>query len=156
MHPLKSAQISHLKIDEVYTKVLRIELCWFCRLFFSKIGYKTPQTHGNNDYAIELINDWQLTYAPIYSLRPVELETLKVYIKNNLANHFIKPVKFSVGAPILFDKKSDGSLRFCKDYQYLNNLTIKNWYPLFLVRKSFDWLYWACRFTQLELTNAYH
>ncbi len=42
------------------------------------------------------------------------------------------------------------------DYRGLNNLTIKNQYPLPLVEESLDWLGWARRFIQLDLTNAYH
>ncbi len=86
----------------------------------------------------------------------MELETLKAYIENNLANGFIRPSKSPVGVPILFDKKPNGSLRLCVDYQGFNNLTIKNRYPLSLVGKSLDRLGRARRFTQLDLTNAYH
>ncbi len=42
------------------------------------------------------------------------------------------------------------------DYRGLNNLTIKNQYPLPLIGESLDWLGWARHFTQLDLTNAYH
>ena len=77
----------------------------------------------------------------------VELEILKTYIKKNLANDIIKPSKSTVEAPILFDKKPilfnkkpDGSLRLYMDYQGLNNLTIKNRYPLLFVGKSLDQL----------------
>ena len=58
---------------------------------------------------------------------------MKAYIKNNLANDFIKPSKSPAGAFILINKKLDSSLKLYVDYQALNNLTIKNWYPLFLV-----------------------
>ncbi len=84
------------------------------------------------------MDDWQPSYGPIYSLRPVELETLKAYIENNLANGFIKPSMSPVKVLIFFDKKSDSSLRLYVDYQSLNNLTIKNWYLLPLVKESFD------------------
>ncbi len=46
----------------------------------------------------------------------MELETLKAYIENNLASGFIWPSKSPAGAPILFDKKPNGSLRLCIDY----------------------------------------
>ncbi len=69
---------------------------------------------------------------------------MKAYIENNLANGFIRPLKSSAGAPILFDKKG------------LNNLTIKNRYPLLLVGESLDQLGRAQCFTQLDLTNTYH
>ena len=84
------------------------------------------------------------------------METLKAYIETNLANGFIRPSKSPAGAPILFDRKSDGSLRLCVDYRGLNNLTIKNRYPLPLVGESLDRLGRARRFTQLDLTSAYH
>ena len=86
----------------------------------------------------------------------MELETLKVYIKNNLVNGFIRPSKSLTRAPILFDKKLDGSIRLYMDYRGLNNLSIKNWYPLPLVRVLLDRLNWARRFTQLDMTNVYH
>ncbi len=93
---------------------------------------------GIYDHAIELVDDWQPLYGPIYSLGLVELETLKVYIKNNLANSFIRPSKSLTGASIFFNKNSDRSLQLYIDYRGLNNLIIKNRYLLPLVRKSLD------------------
>ena len=58
----------------------------------------------------------QPPYGPIYSLGAVELGTLKTYIETNLANVFICPSKSPAGAPILFDRKPDGSLCLCVDY----------------------------------------
>ena len=86
----------------------------------------------------------------------MELEILKIYIKTNIANGFIKPSKSLVGAPIFFDKKPDGSLQLCVDYWAFNKLTIKNKYLLPLVRKFLDWLGQVWQFTQLELTSAYY
>ena len=79
-----------------------------------------------NEHAIELEEDKQLPFGPIYSLGPVELETLKTYIETNLANGFIRPSKSPAGALILFNQKPDGSFRLCVDYWGLNNITIKN------------------------------
>ena len=79
-----------------------------------------------NDHAIKLEKGKQLLFDLVYSLGPVELETLKIYIKTNLANNFIRSFKFSARAPILFDRKSDRSLYFYADYWGLNNITIKN------------------------------
>ncbi len=81
---------------------------------------------------------------------------MKAYIKYNLASGFIRSSKSLAGALILFDKKPDGSLRLCMDYRDLNNLTIKNQYPQLLVGELLDRLSRAQRFTQLDLTNAYH
>ncbi len=79
-----------------------------------------------NNYVIELVNDRQLSYNLIYNLGLIELETLKIYIENNLANSFIRPSKFPARAPIFFNKKLDKSLQLCINYQGLKNLIIKN------------------------------
>ncbi len=97
-----------------------------------------------------------ISYGPIYNLLPIELETLKTYIKNNLANSFIKPFKSPTGAPIRFNKKLDSRLRLCVDYRSLNNMIIKNWSILLLVGELLDQLGRAQRFTQLDLINAYN
>ncbi len=69
-----------------------------------------------NNHDIKLVNDHQRFYNPIYSLGLVELEILKAYIQNNLANSFIKPSKSLVGPPILFNSMPNRILRLCIDY----------------------------------------
>ncbi len=137
MYPLRRAQIAYLKADEVLTKVPS-EYADFTDVFSPKLAAKLSEQTGINNHAIELVDDRQLPHGPIYNLGPVELETLKVYIKNNLASGFIRPSKSPIRAHILFDKTPDGSLRLCVDYRGLNNLTINNWYPLPLIEKSLD------------------
>ncbi len=137
VHPSRKAQIAHLEVDESPTEVPS-EYTDFADVFLPKLAAELSEHTGINDHAIELVDDWQTPYGPIYSFGPVELETLKAYIKKNLASGFIRPSKFPAGAPILFDKKPDGSLRLCVDYRGLNNLIIKNWYPLPLIRESLD------------------
>ncbi len=69
-----------------------------------------PENTGMNEHIIKLIKGKQLLYRSIYAFRPVELETLKAYIKTHRKTGFIQPSKSPIGAPILFDKKTDGSL----------------------------------------------
>ncbi len=109
-----------------------------------------------NEHVIELVEEKQPPYGPIYALSPVELETLKTYIKTHLKTGFIRPSKSPTGAPILFDKKSNSSLHLCVDHRGLKNLTIKNRYLLLLIGEALDRLGRAKRFTQLDLTSAYH
>ena len=109
-----------------------------------------------NEYAIKLEEGKQPPFRPIYSLGPVELEIWKTYIKTNLANDFICPSKSLAEAPILFDKKPDGSLCLYIDYRGFNNIRIKNQYLLPLIKQSLDQLGRAKQFTQLNLMNAYH
>ena len=102
-------------------------------IFSAENAAKLLENTGINEHTIELEESKQPFFRPIYSLGPMELETLKTYIKNNLVNGFIRPSKSLAGAPILFDRKPNGSLRLCIDYWDLNNITIKNRYPLPLI-----------------------
>lgn len=79
-----------------------------------------------NKYTIKLINGKQFPYKPIYTLNPVELEILKIYIKTHLKTEFLWASKSPADASILFDKKSDSSFCLYVNYQGLNNLTIRN------------------------------
>ena len=155
VHPSRRPQISSLIAEEAPTKV-PAKYSDFADVFSPDLASELPEHTGINNHAIELVEGQQPPYGPIYSLGPVELETLKAYIETNLANGFIRPSKSPAGAPILFDRKSDGSLRLCVDYRGLNNLTIKNRYPLPLIGESLDRLGRAKQFTQLDLTSAYH
>ena len=111
---------------------------------------------GKNKHAIKLKESKQPFFGSIYSLSPVELETLKFYIKINLANGFIWPFKSPVGISIPFNEKPDRSFRFCVDYWGLNNITIKNQYPQSLIGESLNQFDSAKQFTSLNLINAYH
>ena len=148
-------QVSGLITEKAPTKVFA-EYSDFADVFSLDLVSKLSEYTGINDHTIKLVNGQQPPYGRIYSLGPVELETLKAYIKTNLANGFIKPSKSLAGALILFDQKSDGSLRLCVNYRGLNNLTIKNQYPLPLTGELLDRLKRARQFTQLDFTSVYH
>ena len=100
---------------EAPTKVL-VEYSDFMNVFSSDFASKLHKHNGINDHAIELVDGQQLSYGPIYSLEPLELETSKACIETNLANGFIRPSKSPASAPILFDRKSDSSFRLCVNY----------------------------------------
>ena len=155
VHPFRRPQISGLIDEKAPTKV-PAKYSDFADVFSPDLATELPEHTKINTHAIDLEEGKQPLYGPIYSLGPVELETLKTYIETNLANGFIRPSKSLAGAPILFDKKPDGSLCLCVDYRGLNNITIKNRYPLLLVGESLDCLGRAKQFTQLDLTSAYH
>ena len=119
----------------------------FSNVFFSDSTAELPEYTRINDHSINLLNNKQLLYSMIYSLKPVELEILKTYIKVNLASNFIKLPKFSASALILFVRKKDSNLRLYINYQGLNNLTIKNRYPLPLIRNLLNCLSYVKHFT---------
>ena len=144
IHPSREAQIALLVAEEVK---IPTEYSDFSDVFSEEKASILPEATELNQHAIELQEGQQPPYGPIYSLGPVELKTLKTYIKTKLANGFIWPSKSPAGALILFVGKPDASLRLCVDYQGLNYFTIKNQYPLPLISESLDRLGRAKRFT---------
>ena len=86
----------------------------------------------------------------------VELATMKDYIKNYLANDFIRPSQSPAAAPVMFVKRPDGKLRLVVDYRSLNAVTVKNRFPLPLIPEMLDRLHMAKVFTKIDLRNAYH
>ena len=108
---------------------------------FSKKSAVVLSEHTEIDtHTIDLEEDKEPLYRPIYNLDTVELEILKTYIETNLANGFICLLISPTSALILFDKKFDKSHRLYIDYRGLNNIIIKNRYPLLLVKQSLDYL----------------
>ena len=74
----------------------------FSDVFSSDSAAELPEYTGINNHPIDLLDDKQLLYGPIYSLGPMKLEKLKTYIGVNLASGFIRPSKSPAGASILF------------------------------------------------------
>ncbi|KAI7791583.1 hypothetical protein IRJ41_025951 [Triplophysa rosa] len=78
------------------------------------------------------------------------------YIRDSLQAGLIHRSSSPAGAGFFFVQKKDGSLRPCIDYRGLNDITIKNRYPLPLMSSAFELLQGAKVFTKLDLRNAYH
>ncbi len=106
-----------------------------------------PENTGINKHTIKLIERKQPSYRPIYTLNSMELRTLKAYIKPHFKTRFIRPFKSPPSAPIFFNKKPNSSFCLYVDYRDLNNLTIKNFYPVPLIGKALDFLGQAKQFT---------
>ncbi len=146
IHLSQAAQIAALQWDKAPTEI-PAEYSDYADIFSSELAIELPENTEMNEHAIELIDGKQPPYGLIYALSPVELETLKTYIETHLKTGFIRPSKSLAVALIFFNKKPDGSLRLCVDYRGLNNLTIKNWYPLSLIGEALDCLGRAKQFT---------
>ena len=155
VHSKRQVHVKALLFDKASTAV-PAEYSDYSNIFSGENAAELLENTEMNEHVMELEKSKQQLFRPIYNLRPVELETLKTYIETNLAISFIRLFKSLVGALILFDRKLDGSLHLCVDYWGLNNITIKNKYPLPLIVESLDWLGQAKQFTQLNLTNTYH
>ena len=123
---------------------------------FSENGVNELPPHRPYDCRIDLKPDSSLPYGPIYSLTVEETQALKDYIKENLEKNFIRKSISPAGAPILFVRKKDGTLRMCIDYRKLNDITIRNSYPLPLINDLLEKVRGAKFFTKLDLRSAYN
>lgn len=100
-----------------------------------------------NDPIIDLIEGKELFYGLIYSIELVQLKILKIYIKKNLANGFIRLSKSLTTITIFSIQTSYSNLHLCINHQGQNNLIIKNWSIIPLMSEFSDELCWAKSFT---------
>ncbi|XP_023773747.1 uncharacterized protein LOC111922420, partial [Cyanistes caeruleus] len=108
------------------------------------------------DFGIDLVPGTQPISIPPYRMAPAELKELKEQLQELLDKGFIRPSVSPWGAPVLFVKKKDGTMRMCIDYRQLNKATIKNKYPLPRIDDLFDQLQGARVFSKIDLRSGYH
>ncbi|KAJ9545025.1 hypothetical protein OSB04_024732 [Centaurea solstitialis] len=108
------------------------------------------------EFGIDLIPGAAPVAKAPYRLAPPEMQELSNQLEELLGQGFIRPSSSPWGAPILFVKKKDGSMRMCIDYRELNKLTVKNRYPLPRIDDLFDQLQGAAWFSKIDLRSGYH
>ncbi|KAI2646233.1 Transposon Tf2-6 polyprotein [Labeo rohita] len=118
---------------------------------FSKSRAASLPPHHPYDCAIELLPGTSPPKGKLYSLSIPEREAMEKYISDSLAAGFIRPSSSPAGAGFFFVGKKDGSLRPCIDYRGLNNITVKNTYPLPLISSAFERLQGAGHFEYLVM-----
>src|SRR5258707_13312653 len=118
---------------------------------FSKEAFDDLPPQKVWDHAIDLSPGTELPCSKMFPLSPAEQKELDDFLQENLANGRIHPSKSPMGAPVFFVKKKDGSLRLMQDYWKLNEIMVKNSYPLPLVSDVLTHLRNAEFFTILDL-----
>ena len=103
------------------------------------------------DLSIEIVPGTTPVSRAPYRMAPAELKELKVQLQELLDKGFVRPSISPWGAPVLFVKKKDGTLRMCIDYQQINKVTVKNKYPLSRIEDLFDQLKGASVFLKIDL-----
>jgi hypothetical protein len=104
------------------------------------------------EFVIELKPGTTPIYKTPYRMATLELAELKEQIKKLLEKGFIRPSSSPWGAPVIFVLKKDGTQRLCVDYHALNEVTVKNNYPLRKIDDLFDQLRCACVFSKIDLS----
>jgi len=123
---------------------------------FSGTKANTLPPHRPYDLQISLEEGAKPFHGPIYSLSPPELTALQEFLEEHTRNGFIRPTKSLWGAPVLFVKKKDRSLRLCVNFHALNKVTEKDHYPLPLVTDLLNAPGPARIYSKIDLKHTYH
>ena len=108
------------------------------------------------EFTINVVPGAASTFITPYRMAPVELKELKIQLQELLEKRFIHQSVSPLGAPVLFVKKKDSTLRLCVDYRQLNKMTVKNKYLLPRIHDLFDQLKGAGVFSKIDLLSGYH
>ncbi|EOX94106.1 DNA/RNA polymerases superfamily protein [Theobroma cacao] len=108
------------------------------------------------EFPIDLLPSIAPISIPPYRMALAELKELKVQLQDLVDKGFIRPSISPWGAPVLFVKKKDGTLRLCIDYHQLNRVTIKNKYPLPRIDDLFHQLRGAMVLSKIDLRSGYY
>ena len=108
------------------------------------------------EFTVDIMSGTQPISKAPYRMDPAELKELKLQLQELLDKGFIRPSTSPWGAPVLFVKKKDGTLRLCIDNRELNKVTIKNKYPLPRIDDLFEQLQGVRVFSKIDLRSGYH
>jgi hypothetical protein len=108
------------------------------------------------EFAIELIPGTAPISKRAYRVSGPELVELKKQIDELLEKDYIRLSTSPWAAPVLFVEKKDGTKRMCIDYKALNEVTVKNKYPLPRIEDLFDQLRGGSVFSKIDLRSGYH
>ena len=105
---------------------------------FSEKGIKRQPLLRDVKHKIKLLPRTEPPHKPIYPLSAERLETLWKYILKNIKNNRITPFTNPVRSPVLFIAKDNKTLQLYINYKNLNQITIKNKYPLPFIKNLID------------------
>jgi len=124
---------------------------------FSKHKSERMPLRKPYDYAIDFMEGAKLPkLAKVYLLEIAERNSLDTWIDEELRKGYIRPSTSPIAAPFFFVKKHDGSLRPAMDYRALNEITVKNRYPIPRIADLIESLSKASIFTKIDLRWGYN
>ena len=142
-------------IPDMTPEIRSIVMDEFADVFPEKLPDGLPPDRGDA-MKIETDPTADPPFRPVIRLSIAELDELRRQLDQLLAAGFIKPSTSPYGAPVLFVRKKDGTLRLCVDYRGLNKITRKNRHPLPRIDELLDRFRGARYFSKLDLLSGYH
>ena len=160
-HPLEECSIHNIsqnlaieaekkKIKKSFEEIVPSAYHQF-KAVFAKESFDEMPPSRPWDHAIELKPGLKPFAGKIYNLSPDEQKQLEVFLDENLKSGRIRPSKSPMASPFFFIKKKSGELRPIQDYRKLNDMTIKNSYPLPLISELIDKLKGTKMFIKLDI-----
>lgn len=123
---------------------------------FSEELLNSLNTFDQVEHPIDLLPGKLPKGCLIYNMSHDKLTAIRDYLDSALERKWIRPFSSQIRLPVLFVKKADGLLQLCVDYRGLNEVTIKNNYPLPLLSETLERFVHAKHFTKINIRNAYH
>jgi hypothetical protein len=108
------------------------------------------------EFVIDPLPETAPTFKQSYRMSVEELKGLKKQLVELQEAGYIRPNSSPCGAPVLFVQKKEGSQGMCVDYRSLNDVTVKNKYPLPRIEDLFDQMRGAKVFSKIDLRSGYH
>ena len=122
-------------------------------VFMSDLPMEPPPERPQ-DHTIDTGDARPVNKSP-YSLSKEQLDEQKRQIEYLLERNLIRPSTSPWGAPVLFAKKKDGTWRMCIDYRALNDITVRNGYPLPKIQDCLIQIGKAKCFSKIDLLSGY-
>ena len=123
---------------------------------FSKTKSERMPMRKPWDHRIDLKQDFQPKKGRLIPLSVDEQKEVEAFLDDQLAKGYVRPSISPQTSPVFFAPKKDGKKRMVQDYQYVNEFTIKNNYPLPLISQLVDKLKGCKLFTKMDLRWGYN
>ena len=152
---LDAQQESQKPREKTPEELVLVEYYRYLNVFSKKESERMP-IRKPWDHAIDLKDTFKPKKGRIIPLSPQEQEEVTTFLDDQLKKGYIRPSKSPQTSPVFFVPKKDGKKRMVQDYQYLNEFTVKNNYPLLLIGQRVDKLQGTKLFMKMDLRWGYN